>query len=112
MGTGESFVKWLRPFGCVLFLGMGILITVMLFTVKGTPVEGYTPPQSSEYYSENPDELSEEIRENLLPLIGCDAECGVRDGKVVVTVSEKDIVSVRSGIIYYYDENLFEFNEE
>ena len=110
MGTGQSFVKWLRPAGCVLFLGLFIAVTVILLTDRGAPVEGYSPPESSEYYAQHLDELAQELEENLLPLFeGIDANCRVEDGTVVVTVPEDELFTVLRGVIYYYDQDLFEF---
>lgn len=112
MGTGEAFVKQLRPAGCAVFLGIMILTTIMLFTVKGMPIEGYTAPKGSDYYAENLDELSAELNENLLPLIDDGASCTVKDGKIIVTAPAENMALVHNGIVYYYDEKLFEFNEE
>ncbi|MGM9521127.1 MAG: hypothetical protein ACI3VB_01440 [Oscillospiraceae bacterium] len=110
MGTGQAFVKWLRPAGCVLFLGLFITVTVILFTAKGTPVEGYTAPQSSEYYSEHLDELAREINENLIPLLDIPWAKAERTGDVVTICAEGESLStVRFAVIHYYDVELFEF---
>ena len=112
MGTGEAFVKWLRPAGCVLFLGIMILTVVVCFTAKGAPVEGYSAPRNSEYYSENLDELETELTERLFPLMETEASCKVLNGKVVVMAPADDMTVVRSGVLYYYDDGLFEFVEK
>ena len=113
MGTGQSFAKWLKPAGCLLFLGLFIAVTVILFTDRGTPVEGYSAPESSEYYAQHLDELAAELEENLLPRFeGIEAHCRVQDGAVVVTVPEDELFTVLSGVIYYYDQELFEFVAE
>ena len=111
MGTGQAFVKWIKPAGCALFLGLFILVTVILFTAKGAPVKGYDPPQDSDYYSEHLPELAQELQENMFPLIeGAEgAGCRVEDGKVAVTAPEEAMTAVRSGVIHYYDAQLFVF---
>ena len=113
MGTGEAFVKWLRPAGCVLFLGLFIIVTVFLFTSRGAMVEGYEPPQGSEYYREHPEELLSEVRDNLLTrLEGVECSCALSDGVVVITAPEEDIDVVRDSVTHYYDEELFRFQAE
>ena len=112
MGTGEAFVKWLKPAGCALFLVLAILMTVTLFTAKGAPVKGYEAPESSEYYAENLSELASELESNMFPLMDAPASCAVSDGKIVVTAPKEKMPLVRNGIVYYYDEKLFEFHEE
>ena len=112
MGTGQAFVKWLRPAGCVLFLGMFILVTALLFTAKGSPVEGYTPTESSQYYAEHLDELRAELEENLLPkldIAGADIE--VRGDRLLITAEAGDLQTLRLAVIHYYDQKLFEFAE-
>ena len=114
MGTGQAFVKWLRPAGCVLFLGLFIVVTIFLFTAKGVPVEGYEPPHDSEYYAGHLDELAEELNTNMLPKLedGAAASFQVEGGQVVVTASDEDMFTVRNSIIHYYDEDLFQFVTE
>lgn len=112
MGTGEAFVKWLRPAGCVLFLGIMVLTIIVCFTAKGAPVEGYTAPNTSEYYAENLDELSAELEENLFPLLYGKATCVVEGDQIVITASQEDMTLVRSGVIHYYDDDLFIFCEK
>ena len=56
MTAGEQFVKWIKPAGCVLFLGIFAAFLVICFTAKA-PVEGYTVPHDSQYYAQHLDEL-------------------------------------------------------
>ena len=110
MGTGQAFVKGLRPAGCALFFGMFILVTALLFTAKGAPVEGYAPTESSEYYAEHLTELKAELEENLLPkldIAGADIE--VRGDILRITVNADDLQTLRLAVIHYYDVELFEF---
>ncbi len=111
---GESFVKWIRPAGCVIVLLFSVVFTVMLFTSKGTPVAGYTAPESSEYYSGHITELADEIEASLVPLLDVDAEnvtVYTDDGRVVIISDETELNKIRFAAIYYYDEELFEFIE-
>ncbi|MBQ2603258.1 MAG: hypothetical protein II583_07615 [Oscillospiraceae bacterium] len=110
LSAGEGFVKFIRPAGAALFLILFVIVTVFLFTAKGTPVEGYEPPHDSSYYREHTEELAAEIEENMLPLI--DAEgvtVSVSGGKVLIAGAEDGLRTVRQGVIHYYAEDLFEF---
>ena len=110
MDAGREFVKKLRPAGCALFLVLFILVTVMLFTSKGAPVEGYEAQHESEYYAEHPDELKTELEDKLIPKLDIEwCEIEVSGGKVAVTAAEEDIYKIRPAFIYYYDAELFEF---
>ncbi len=114
MGTGQAFVKWLRPAGCAVFLIFGIAFTISLFTAKGTPVEGYSAPEDSSYYMEHPEELCLELRENLFPKLDIDVTVqpgGDGSHVVVLSASREDLRTARLALIYYYDEELFEFTE-
>ncbi len=112
MGTGQAFVKWIKPAGCAIFLIFGIIFTISLFTGRGTPVEGYEPPEDSEYYSRNPDDFAEELRENLLPKLQADsASVTVEDGSVTVRADPDDLRAIKLAVIYYYDESMVTFVE-
>lgn len=107
--TGQDFVKRIKPLGCAMFLILGIIVTVICFTAKGTPLPGYEAPNTSEYYGGHLEELASEIRENLIPLTEYEAavEC---DGDVIaVAGAEDDINALRPYILHYYDVELFEF---
>ena len=87
-------------------------MTIFLFTTKGLTVEGYTPPETSSYYASHAEELAEELRENMFPLLDVEwADARVQDGKIVVTAGEDDLNTVRLSVIHYYDKKLFKFTE-
>ncbi len=109
METGKGFVRFIGPLGCVLFLGLTVLTVLMCFTLKGAPLEGYTAPNTSEYYSENISELAEEIRDNLMPLAGVRAEIIAENGKVTVFGTEDSVEKLQMYILHYYEKDLFRF---
>ncbi len=112
METGKQFVKWLRPAGCAAVLILTVLATVLLFTAKGAPVEGYEPAESAEYYAGHVDELLTEIENDLLPRLDAPGvELALSDGVIAVTGPKQALHTVRLAIIHYFDKDLFEFTE-
>lgn len=113
METGKQFVQWLRPAGCAAVLILTVLATVLLFTAKGTPVKGYEPAESAEYYAQDPEALLAEIETQLLPKIdGAEGvELTLSDGVIRVAGPEGLLHTVRLALIHYFDEDLFEFTE-
>lgn len=113
METGKQFVKWLRPAGCAAVLILSVLATILLFTAKGTPVEGYAPAESGDYYAEHPEALLAEIEAELLPrLDGAEGvELALEDGVIRVTGPKGPLHTVRLALIHYFDKELFEFTE-
>ena len=110
MRGGQDFIKWLRPAGCALFLGLFVLVTVILFTSKGAPVAGYEAPHTAEYYSGHLSELAEELSENLIPRLGVTSfQIDISGDRLSVTASEDDIYKIRPAVIHYYDADLFEW---
>ncbi len=112
MGTGQAFVKWLKPGGAALVLILAVIATVMLFTARGTPVEGYAAPHGGDYYADRLSELKTEIETNLLPKIDAPGvELGLSEGAVTVTGPKEPLQTARLAIIHYFDPELFEFTE-
>ncbi len=113
METGKQFVQWLRPAGCAAVLILTVLATVLLFTAKGTPVKGYEPAESAEYYAQHPEALLTEIETELLPkLDGAeDVELALVDGVIRIAGPKDALHTVRLALIHYFDEDLFEFTE-
>ena len=110
MGTGQEFVKKIRPVGAAFFLFMLVAYLCICFFSPVPPVNGYIPPQTDGYYAEHIDELTGELRSNLIPALGYEGvsvETG--DGRVVITAPETDLDALRQDILYYYGEDLFEF---
>jgi hypothetical protein len=113
MGTGQEFVKKLRPAGCALVVILTVIVTILMFTSKGIAVDGYDAPHDSDYYAEHIDELKTEIEENMLPkLEGVTASLSVEDGKVQVTAESVSLQKVKNAVNYYYGLELFTFEEQ
>ena len=104
--TGQLFVKKIGAFGITAFmiLFVGFLIVTFFFGSR-TALDGYTPPQTHEYYAEHPEELAEEINEHVAPLLEGIAECHAEDGKVAVTVTDAGkYASVRTALLRAFDD--------
>lgn len=112
MGTGQEFAKKLGTGGAILVLILGIIATMTMFKVRGTPVKDYSPPESGEYFSAHLPELLEEIETNLLPKIDAPGVELELEGEVIaVTGPAEALQTARLAIIHYYDTDLFEFRE-
>ncbi len=112
MGTGQEFAKKLGTGGAILVLILGIIATITMFMVRGTPVKDYSPPESGEYYSAHLPELLEEIETDLLPRIDAPGvELELSDGHIAVTGPAQALQTARLAIIHYFDSDLFEFTE-
>ncbi len=108
--AGQEMAKWLKPGGCILVLLLTVLAMVMLFTAGKDPIKGYEPPQSPEYYAQNPEALLDELEANVFPQLTGIGERGVtEDGRVRITLTGADYAVTRSAILHYYDLSLFEF---
>jgi hypothetical protein len=71
---------------------------------------GYSAPQTSEYYSEHPEELESELEQNVFPALKGVGSCeATKDGKLRITLEGSDYAVARSAILHYYDSSLFEF---
>lgn len=108
--AGQQFVKTIRPAGCVLFLALAVLVAAVCLTSGRTPIPGYTPPQTAEYYAENPEALAAELEENVFPALPeYDMAVRVADGAVTVTIDSDHFVVGRSAVLHYFDESLVIF---
>lgn len=101
--------KNLKPFGCILCLGLMVLVLVLCFTLGRDPVEGYEAPCATEYYAENPEALKTELEENVFPALEGIVSCRVEEGKVAVTIEEDVFAASRGAILRYFDASLLEF---
>ncbi len=113
--AGQSFVKKIRPVGCVVFLAAFVLLLIYCLAPPGNAAEGYVPPHDSTYYAQNSEtllELKAELEDNLFPMLDCDAGCAPGDGVLVITVSRSDYAAVRDAVLAYYDRSLFAFTAE
>ncbi len=111
MTAGEQFVKWIKPAGCVLFLGIFAAFLVICFTAKA-PVEGYTVPHDSQYYAQHLDELKAELETNLFPKLEGIEDCYISGGKLKIIISDAGFEKSNKAITHYYGENLFIIEKE
>lgn len=111
--TGKIFVSKIGMVGCVMFLIMLVGFLLVCFSSGSqNPIEGYEPPHESEYYTANPEELAVEINENIVPQLESITECYYEDGKVVIITEEAEYFTVRSALLDYFDEELFDFRKD
>lgn len=109
MTAGQSFVKAIRPLGCVMFLGLAILVTAICFTSGRKPIPGYEPPLTTEEYAADLYALETELETNVLPRLEYDMTAEVTGDAVTVTVENENFVAGRAAILRYFDESLFVF---
>ena len=113
MTAGQDFVKKLRPFGCVLFIGMSVLFLILCFTSVGkAPLPDYYAPHTAEYYETHLDELCTELTEHMLPMLGCDADFAVTGEKITVTAAPDELEAVKGAVVHYYTDRLFIFETD
>lgn len=111
MTAGEQFVKWIKPAGCVLFLGIFAAFLVICFTAKA-PVEGYTVPHDSQYYAQHLDELKAELETNLFPRLEGIEDCYISGDKLKIIISDAGFEKSSKAITHYHGENLFIIEKE
>ena len=71
-------LKKIKPLGIVLILGCSLLALIMCFTVDMGIPERYTPAHDADYYRESGahlEELTAELRENVLPKLSGASDC-------------------------------------
>lgn len=110
--TGSEFVKKIRPIGIVFFLVLFIVFLIICFMSGLEPIKDYEAPHDSEYYAANPVELKTELEENFFPYIDGVKDSTVSDGKLVIVTEGNKFIQVRSALLWYYDEDLFEFVQD
>lgn len=110
--TGAEFAKKIKPIGMVFFLAIFIIFLAICFSSGLEPVKGYSPPRTSEYYAEHPDELKTELEENFFPYIDGVVDSEIENGKILVITEDASCIKVRSALLKYYGEGLFEFVEQ
>lgn len=112
MNAGADFVKWIRPAGAAVILALFILVTFMLFTVRGVAVEGYAPSETREYFSAHTEELCAEVNERLIPKMGLEGVFAeVKDGVIAVSGEKEGVRKLRFAVIHYFNEKQFSFSE-
>ena len=112
MGTGQSFVKRIKPIGSAMFLLIFVMFLLVCFTAGNHPIAGYTAPHDSEYYAQSDltlGALKTELEANVFPKLDGQEGCAVLNGKLTVTIDAEHFVKSRAAIIQYYDRDLFTF---
>lgn len=109
MSAGQSFVKAIRPLGCVVFLGLAVLVTAICFSTGRKPIPGYEPPLTTAEYAADLSLLETELEENVFPALEYEMSAEVTGDTVTVTVENENFVSGRAAILRYFDESLFTF---
>ena len=107
--AGQEFVKKLRPLGCVLFLLMSVMATVLCFTAGRNPIPGYQPPERASYENDL-GRLADVLEEQVFPeLPEYDMTARVTGDTVTVTIDEDHFAVGRSAILRYFPEDLITF---
>ena len=109
MTAGQSFVKAIRPLGCVLFLGLAILVAAVCLTSGRKPIPGYEPPMTTEQYAADLSALEAELEENVFPRLEYEMSAEVTGDAVTVTVENENFVAGRAAVLRYFDESLLLF---
>lgn len=111
MTAGQSFVKAIKPFGCVLFLILFAVFMVFRFTSKAPLGDKYTCPQTTEYYSEHLDEFEQELKTNLLPLVDGIEDCRRNGDKITIVIAPESFDASSQIIYHYYGKTLFDIQK-
>ena len=108
---GFQIVRWLRPGGAALVLLLGVLFVVQALMTGRAPVKGYEPKHDTAYYAAHLDVLADELNDDLFPQLDDTAHAEVGDGVVIVTIPEDSFIRTRAGVLHYYEQRLFAFQE-
>lgn len=113
MNTGQDFAKKIGPFGSVLFLALFAAFLVYCFSSSPKdPLEGYSAPHGSSYYSESNlhiRELEAELKEKVFPSLSGIISAEPENGKLVISIEGENFAESRDSILRHYDEELFYF---
>ena len=107
--NGVWLWKNLKPFGCILCLGLMVLMLIICFTAGRDPIPDYAAPMDTAYYAANLGELEKELENNVLPHLEGIVSCELSEGKVVITIEEHTFAATRAAVLRYFDSQLFEF---
>ena len=110
MTAGESFVKAIKPVGCVLFLMLFVIFLIFCFTAKA-PLEDYVKPQTTEYYSTHLEELEQELETNMFPELKGIEGCYVNGDRLTIIISSDDYEESSGIITHYYGKDLFDIQK-
>ncbi len=108
--AGQQFVQRIRPAGCILFLALAVLVTVICLTNGRDPIPGYTPPETTEYYATHPEALIGELEENVFPALpDYELTSAMTGDTVTVIVESGNFAAARAAILRYFDASLLLF---
>lgn len=111
MTAGESFVKAIKPIGCVLFLILFAAFMVFCFTGEAPLGDKYSCPHTTKYYSEHLDEFEKELEDNLLPLVDGVEDCRINGDKVTIVIAPDSFEASSKIITHYYGNTLFDIQK-
>lgn len=108
--AGQQFVKAIRPLGAALFLIAAVLVTMICLTSGRDPIPGYSPPETTQFYTEHPEILAAELEENVFPFLpDYQLSASVSETSVIVFVDSDSYVKARAAILQYFDVSLITF---
>ena len=107
--AGQSFVKSIRPLGCMIFLVVAVLVTALCLTAGREPIPGYCPPEPASY-ADNLPTLVSILEQQVFPALPeYDMTAAVTGGTVTVTIDDAHFVVGRAAILRYFPEELITF---
>ena len=107
--AGQSFVKSIRPAGCVLFIVVAVLVAAVCLTAGRDPIPNYHPPEPASYAGD-PSALARVLEEQVFPeLPDYDMTAAVTGDTVTVTIDDAHFVVGRAAILRYFDEQFLTF---
>ncbi len=112
LNSREYLWRTLKPAGCIFVLLMAAASLVICFTAGRDPINGYCPPEDTEYYASHPQELKAELEKNVLPQLEGIKKCEAAESGVVITIEQNSFVVTRSALLRYFDESLLELVPE
>ena len=107
--NGEWLMKTLKPLGAAIVLVCMVLMIISCFVVRFDPIKGYEPLNTTEFYSENLEELQSELEENVFPNFEGIRSSDVNGDRLDVLVSSGEIKNVKQSILKHFDSSLFNF---
>ena len=107
--AGQSFVKSIRPAGCVLFIVLAVLVTAVCLTAGRDPIPGYHPPEPASYADDLPTLVSVLEQQVFPALPEYDMQAAVTGDTVTVTIDDAHFVVGRAAILRYFPEEFITF---
>ena len=111
MTAGQSFVKKIRPIGCVLFLLILVcFLAISFLSGKGNVLDtaDYTIPETLD--CSDADALGQELSEALLPLLPGNSEWYVEKGKLHLVFDSTYFPDCRATVLHFYPDCGIQFH--